>query len=134
MTASSSGTSPERHHLRGEVFHLLDPIPLSTSSVAPAFSIAAAYGVMVAYAGPQAIMSVVVAFPFFLFAAIVFRQLNIHYPPRRGVLLLGHHGHRTAIRRLPGVDRDPRVFHVPPPPSWSPRGNTPSSSSTSWAG
>ncbi len=80
MTAPSSGTSPERHHLRVEVFHLLDLIPLSTSSVAPAFSIAAAYGVMVAYAGPQAIMSVVVAFPFFLFAAIIFRQLNIHYP------------------------------------------------------
>ncbi|MHB8352081.1 MAG: hypothetical protein ACYDFT_05255, partial [Thermoplasmata archaeon] len=62
------------HQLRAGVFHILDLIPLSTSSVAPAFSIAAAFGVMVAYAGPEAIMSVIVAFPFFLFAALIFRQ------------------------------------------------------------
>ena len=66
--------------LRPAVFHLADLVPLSTSSVAPAFSIAAAYGVMVSFAGPQAIMSVIVAFPLFLFSALIFRQLNIHFP------------------------------------------------------
>jgi amino acid transporter len=69
-----------RGRLRAAVLHLVDLIPLSTSSVAPAFSIAAAYGVMIAYAGPQAIMAVIVAFPFFFFSALIFRQLNIHFP------------------------------------------------------
>jgi len=75
-----AGPSATGGRLRSGVLHLFDLIPLSTSSVAPAFSIAAAYGVMVSYVGPQAIMSVVVAFPFFLFSALIFRQLNIHYP------------------------------------------------------
>lgn len=86
--------------LRRNVFHLLDLIPLSTSSVAPTFSIAAAFGVMVAYAGPQAIMSVLFAFPFFLFAALLFRQLNIHYPHAGASY---HWGSRIVGRRFGGL-------------------------------
>jgi len=66
--------------LEKEALHILDLVPLSTSSVAPAFSIAAAYGSMVAIMGPSAIMAVVTSFPFFLFAAIIFRQLNKRSP------------------------------------------------------
>ncbi|ABP95107.1 amino acid/polyamine/organocation transporter, APC superfamily [Metallosphaera sedula] len=62
--------------LKREVLHFLDLVPMSTSSVAPAFSIAAAYGSMVALVGPQAIMSVVISFPFFLMASLIFRKLN----------------------------------------------------------
>ncbi|BCS93164.1 APC family permease [Metallosphaera javensis (ex Sakai et al. 2022)] len=62
--------------LRKEVLHILDLVPMSTSSVAPAFSIAAAYGSMIALIGPQAIMSVIISFPFFLIASLVFRKLN----------------------------------------------------------
>ncbi|EQD26927.1 amino acid transporter, partial [mine drainage metagenome] len=98
--AGGGPASPaEPPSLRRGVFHLLDLIPLSTSSVAPTFSIAAAFGVMVAYAGPQAIMSVVVAFPFFLFAALIFRQLNIHYPHSGGSY---HWGARILGRRFGG--------------------------------
>ncbi len=92
--------SPSSHRLRQGVLHLLDLIPLSASSVAPTFSIAAAFGVMVSYAGPQAIMSVVVAFPFFLFAALLFRQLNIHYPHAGASY---HWGARIVGRRYGGV-------------------------------
>ena len=66
--------------LKKEVLHILDLVPLSASSVAPTFSIAAAYGSMVALMGPHAIMAVVVSFPFFLFASIIFRQLNRKAP------------------------------------------------------
>ncbi|AWR95566.1 APC family permease [Acidianus brierleyi] len=66
--------------LKRDVLHILDLVPLSTSSVAPSFSIAAAYGSMVAIMGPQAIMAVVVSFPFFLFASIIFRKLNRKAP------------------------------------------------------
>ncbi|BFH73950.1 hypothetical protein SJAV_18940 [Sulfurisphaera javensis] len=66
--------------LEKEVLHILDLIPLSTSSVAPTFSIAAAYGSMVALMGPSAIMAVITSFPFFLFASIIFRQLNKKAP------------------------------------------------------
>ncbi|MUM65065.1 amino acid permease [Acidianus infernus] len=66
--------------LKRDILHILDLIPLSTSSVAPTFSIAAAYGSMVALMGPSAIMAVVVSFPFFLFASIIFRQLNRKAP------------------------------------------------------
>lgn len=66
--------------LKREVLHILDLIPLSTSSVAPTFSIAAAYGTMVSLMGPHAIMAVVVLFPFFFFASIIFRQLNRRAP------------------------------------------------------
>ncbi|BCU68810.1 APC family permease [Stygiolobus caldivivus] len=66
--------------LRKEVLHINDLIPLSTSSVAPTFSIAAAYGSMVSIMGPHAIMAVVLSFPFFLFASIIFRQLNRKAP------------------------------------------------------
>ncbi len=96
--AAPGGAGP--HQLRAGVFHLLDLVPLSTSSVAPTFSIAAAFGVMVAYAGPQAIMSVVVAFPFFLFAALIFRQLNIHYPHAGASY---HWGARVVGRRFGGL-------------------------------
>lgn len=92
------GGSPPR--LRRNVLHLLDLIPLSTSSVAPTFSLAAAFGVMVAYAGPQAIMSVLVAFPFFLFAALLFRQLNVHYPHAGASY---HWGSRIVGRRFGGL-------------------------------
>ncbi|MFG1529827.1 MAG: APC family permease [Thermoplasmata archaeon] len=102
MATDRPGAGPpsEAHRLRRGVFHLLDLIPLSTSSVAPTFSIAAAFGVMVAYAGPQAIMSVVVAFPFFLGAALLFRQLNIHYPHSGASY---HWGARIVGRRFGGL-------------------------------
>ncbi|ARM75341.1 APC family permease [Acidianus manzaensis] len=72
--------STEVGWLKKETLHILDLVPLSTSSVAPTFSIAAAYGSMVALMGPYAIMGVVTSFPFFLFAAIIFRQLNKKAP------------------------------------------------------
>ncbi len=102
MPSPGTGGAPaqEPHQLRRGVLHLFDLIPLSTSSVAPTFSIAAAFGVMVAYAGPQAIMSVVVAFPFFLFAALIFRQLNIHYPHSGASY---HWGARIVGRRFGGL-------------------------------
>lgn len=62
--------------LKRKVFHILDLIPLSTSSVAPAFSISAAYGSMTAIMGTHATMSVLVAFPFFLISSLLLRQLN----------------------------------------------------------
>lgn len=62
--------------LRRRVLHILDLIPLSTSSVAPAFSISAAYGVMTGIMGVHATMSVLVAFPFFLMASFLLRKLN----------------------------------------------------------
>ncbi|WP_338603010.1 APC family permease [Sulfolobus tengchongensis] len=66
--------------LEKEVLHIVDLIPLSTSSVAPTFSIAAAYGSMITLMGPYAIMGVISSFPFFLFASIIFRQLNKNAP------------------------------------------------------
>ncbi|PVU70561.1 APC family permease [Sulfolobus sp. SCGC AB-777_L09] len=66
--------------LEREVLHILDLIPLSTSSVAPTFSIAAAYGSMVALMGANAIMAVILSFPFFLFASIIFKKLNTKAP------------------------------------------------------
>ncbi|MCI2414173.1 MAG: APC family permease [Candidatus Aramenus sp.] len=66
--------------LKREVLHILDLVPLSTSSVAPAFSIAAAYGVMVSLAGPQAIMSTFITAIPFLLIALIFRQFNLHFP------------------------------------------------------
>ncbi|WOE51598.1 APC family permease [Sulfuracidifex metallicus DSM 6482 = JCM 9184] len=62
--------------LKGKVLHILDLVTLSTSSVAPAFSISAAYGSMVLLMGIHATMSVIVSFPFFLFASIILRKLN----------------------------------------------------------
>ncbi|ARM76616.1 APC family permease [Acidianus manzaensis] len=62
--------------LEKDVLNFFDLINLSTSSVAPTFSIAAAYGSMVAIMGPSAITAVVISFPFFLFASIIFRKLN----------------------------------------------------------
>ncbi|WP_054846692.1 APC family permease [Sulfuracidifex tepidarius] len=62
--------------LKRKVFHILDLVPLSTSSVAPAFSISAAYGVMTEIMGVHATMSVLVAFPFFLMASLLLRKLN----------------------------------------------------------
>lgn len=70
----------EMHKLKSDVLHILDLIPMSLSSIAPAFSIAAAYGVLVSLAGPQAIMSTFITALPIIFAALVFRQLNIHHP------------------------------------------------------
>ncbi|TRM89018.1 APC family permease, partial [Sulfolobus sp. A20-N-G8] len=66
--------------LKSEVLHILDLVPLSTSSVAPTFSIAAAYGVMVSLAGPQAIMATFLTAVPFLLVALIFRQFNLHFP------------------------------------------------------
>ena len=66
--------------LKNEVLHILDLIPLSTSSIAPAFSIAAAFGVMVFYSGTNSIMGVILLFIPFLISSLVFRSLNKHYP------------------------------------------------------
>lgn len=62
--------------LKRDVYNLLDLIQLSTSSVAPTFSIAAAYGSMVAIMGVHAFMAVLILFPFFLFSSVIFRKLN----------------------------------------------------------
>ncbi len=70
----------DAHLLRSDVLHILDLIPMSVSSIAPAFSIAAAYGILVSLAGPQAIMSTFITAVPLIFAALVFRQLNRHYP------------------------------------------------------
>ena len=70
----------EVRQLKSDVLHILDLIPMSLSSIAPAFSIAAAYGVLVSLAGPQAIMSTFITALPIIFAALVFRQLNIHHP------------------------------------------------------
>jgi amino acid transporter len=70
----------DTHGLRSDVLHILDLIPMSVSSIAPAFSIAAAYGILVSLSGPQAIMSTFVTAVPLIFAALIFRQLNMHYP------------------------------------------------------
>jgi len=77
---SSHSTHTEISDLKRDVLHILDLIPLSTSSVAPTFSIAAAFGVMVSLAGPQAIMATFLTALPFLLTAFIFRQFNIHYP------------------------------------------------------
>ncbi|AWR93801.1 APC family permease [Acidianus brierleyi] len=77
---SSHGIHTEISDLKRDVLHILDLIPLSTSSVAPTFSIAAAYGVMVSLAGSQAIMATFLTALPFLLTAFIFRQFNIHYP------------------------------------------------------
>ncbi|HLH85811.1 MAG TPA: APC family permease [Thermoplasmataceae archaeon] len=66
--------------LKKDVFHILDLVPLSTSSVAPVFSVAAAYGSMALLLGPEALMSVIVSLPLFIFASIIFKKLNMHFP------------------------------------------------------
>ena len=66
--------------LRRDILHILDLVPMSTSSVAPTFSIAAAYGVMVSLAGPQAIMSTLLTAIPFILISLIFRQFNVHFP------------------------------------------------------
>lgn len=66
--------------LNKNIFHILDLIPLSTSSIAPAFSIAAAFGVMVFYAGFYSITATLLLFIPFFISSLVFRSLNKHLP------------------------------------------------------
>ncbi|WP_287951000.1 APC family permease [Acidiplasma sp.] len=66
--------------LRNNVHKFMDLASLSTSSVAPAFSIAASYGVIAFYLGIYSIMGVIIVFPVYLFASIIFRKFNRLYP------------------------------------------------------
>ena len=70
----SSGT------LKSNVHKFADLSALSTSSVAPAFSIAASYGVITLYLGFYSIMAIILTFPVWLGAAIIFRKFNRLYP------------------------------------------------------
>jgi amino acid transporter len=70
----SSGT------LKSNVHKFADLSALSTSSVAPAFSIAASYGVIAFYLGFYSIMAIILTFPVWLGAAIIFRKFNRLYP------------------------------------------------------
>jgi len=88
MPACLSNPSPRKegrleessaHGLRS-VLGLVDLAAMSTSSVGPAFSVAAAIGVMAGFAGYQAIAAILILGIPFLFSAAVFRLLNRHMP------------------------------------------------------
>ena len=66
--------------LKSNVHKFIDLSALSTSSVAPAFSIAASYGVIAMYLGFYSIMAIIITFPIWLGAAILFRKFNRLYP------------------------------------------------------
>ncbi len=66
--------------LRENVHRLKDLVSLSTSSVAPAFSIAASYGVIAYYLGFYSIMAIMIVLPVYLSASIIFRKFNRLYP------------------------------------------------------
>ncbi len=66
--------------LKENVHKFGDLSALSTSSVAPAFSIAASYGVIAMYLGFYSIMAIIVVFPVWLGAAVIFRKFNRLYP------------------------------------------------------
>ncbi len=66
--------------LRENVHKFWDLTALSTSSVAPAFSIAASYGVIAYYLGFYSIMAIIIVLPVYLFASIIFRKFNRLYP------------------------------------------------------
>ena len=66
--------------LKSNVHKFIDLSALSTSSVAPAFSIAASYGVISLYLGFYSIMAIMLTFPVWLGAALIFRKFNRLYP------------------------------------------------------
>ncbi|MEM0139934.1 MAG: APC family permease [Ferroplasma sp.] len=66
--------------LKENVHKFRDLSALSTSSVAPAFSIAASYGVIAMYLGFYSIMAIIITFPVWLGAAILFRKFNRLHP------------------------------------------------------
>ncbi len=66
--------------LKSNVHKFIDLSALSTSSVAPAFSIAASYGVIMLYLGLYSIMAIIITFPVWLGSAILFRKFNRLYP------------------------------------------------------
>ncbi len=66
--------------LKENVHKFLDLSALSTSSVAPAFSIAASYGVIAYYLGFYSIMGIIIVFPIYLFASLLFRRFNKLFP------------------------------------------------------
>ena len=82
--------------LKSNVHRFIDLSALSTSSVAPAFSIAASYGVIVMYLGFYSIMAIILTFPVWLGAAIIFRKFNRLYPNAGASY---HWGNRVISRR-----------------------------------
>ena len=86
----SSGT------LKSNVHKFADLSALSTSSVAPAFSIAASYGVIAFYLGFYSLMAIILTFPVWLGAAIIFRKFNRLYPNAGASY---HWGSRIVSRR-----------------------------------
>ena len=82
--------------LKSNVHRFIDLSALSTSSVAPAFSIAASYGVIVMYLGFYSIMAIILTFPVWLGAAIIFRKFNRLYPSAGASY---HWGNRIVSRR-----------------------------------
>ncbi|AAT42752.1 APC family permease [Picrophilus oshimae] len=66
--------------LRENVHKFNDLIALSVSSVAPAFSIAASYGVIFYYLRFQSLLGIIIAMPFFLLAALIFKKFNRSIP------------------------------------------------------
>ncbi len=82
--------------LKSNVHRFIDLSALSTSSVAPAFSIAASYGVIVMYLGFYSIMAIILTFPVWLGAAIIFRKFNRLYPSAGASY---HWGNRVVSRR-----------------------------------
>ncbi|HII82396.1 MAG TPA: APC family permease [Ferroplasma sp.] len=82
--------------LKSNVHRFIDLSALSTSSVAPAFSIAASYGVIVMYLGFYSIMAIILTFPVWLGPAIIFRKFNRLYPSAGASY---HWGNRIVSRR-----------------------------------
>ncbi len=82
--------------LKENVHKFKDLTALSTSSVAPAFSIAASYGVIAMYLGFYSIMAIIIVFPVWLGAAIIFRKFNRLYPNAGASY---HWGNKVVSRR-----------------------------------
>ncbi|WP_010917681.1 APC family permease [Thermoplasma volcanium] len=66
--------------LKSNVHGFVDLFALSTSSVAPAFSIAASYGVIAMYLGFHSISAIILVFPVWLASSFIFRKFNRLYP------------------------------------------------------
>jgi amino acid transporter len=66
--------------LKPNVHRFIDLATLSNSSVAPAFSIAASYGVIAMILGFNSIMAIILTLPVWLGAAFIFRKFNKIHP------------------------------------------------------
>src|SRR2546427_9019614 len=80
-TAAASAAAPAQarppaSHLKANTLNLFDATVIATSSVAPAYTLAATVGVLVATVGLQAPAAIIVGFPPVLFISFAYYYLN----------------------------------------------------------